>query len=253
MDALRLLAHLLGRPRAWLIAHDDAPLTPSARLQWASGLARLADDVPLAYLLGEHEFRGLNLRITPDVLVPRADTETLVEWAIELLDHRPAAEVVDLGTGSGAVALAIADARRGCAMTATDTSAAALAVAADNARRLGLALRFAAGHWWRAVDEQVFELAVSNPPYVASADPHLRALRHEPSLALVAGPDGLAAIGEIVAGAPSRLRPGGWLVVEHGWNQADSVRALLLDAGFDAVESRRDLSGNWRCSGGRRP
>lgn len=253
IDAQRLLARLLDRPRAWLLAHADAPLPPSAVADWADGLARLADDVPLAHLLGETEFFGLTLRLSADVLVPRADTETLVEWAIERLEDRPAAEVVDLGTGSGAVALALAQAVPGCALTATDASDAALAVAADNARRLGWVLRLAAGSWWSAVGDRVFDLAVSNPPYVAAADPHLHALRHEPALALVAGADGLDAIREIVAGASPHLRPGGWLLIEHGCEQADAVRALLIAAAFTAVESRRDLAGRWRCSGGRWP
>lgn len=252
IDAQRLLARLVDRPRAWLIAHDDWPLPAALFNDWQVGIARLADDVPLAQLLGEHEFRGLTLRITPDVLVPRADTETLVEWAVELLRQRPRAEVVDLGTGSGAVALALASAVPDCALTATDASDAALAVAADNARRLRLPLRLAAGDWWQAVGDREFDLAVSNPPYVAASDPHLHALRHEPPSALIAGPDGLAAIRQIVAGARHHLRAGAWLLVEHGWNQAAAVRALFDSAGFGRIERRRDLGGCWRCTGGQR-
>jgi len=250
IDAQRLLAHHLHCTRAWLLAHDDAALAAAAASAWRADLARLADDVPLAHLLGEHEFHGLTLRVSADVLVPRADTETLVDWAIALAAGRAAPEVIDLGTGSGAIALALARACPAARVTATDVSAPALALAADNARRLGLPLRLAPGSWWQAVPSARFDLALANPPYIASGDPHLPALRHEPALALTAGADGLEAIRAIVAGAPQHLRPGGWLLLEHGWDQAEAVSGLLRDAGLSEVASRRDLAGQWRCSGG---
>lgn len=256
LDAQHLLAHHLGRPRAWLIAHPDAPIPQDVAAAWERDLARCAADLPLAYLLGEHEFHGLRLKVDRAVLVPRADTEVLVDWALETLAGLavPSPEVVDLGTGSGAIALAVAHCCPRAAVTATDSSAAALDAARANAQRHGLRVEFAAGSWWDAVPERrQFDLALANPPYIARDDPHLAALRHEPRQALVAGGDGLDAVRAIVAGARRHLRPGAWLLLEHGWQQADAVRALLAGAGFVDVVSRRDLGQRWRCSGGRRP
>lgn len=251
LDAQWLLAHHLQRPRAWLLAHADATLPIEAATRLAVDFARLADHVPLAYLLGEGEFHGLRLRITPDVLVPRADTEALVAWALELA--RPDDRIVDLGTGSGAIALALAQRLPGAHITASDLSLAALAVARANAQRLGLVLHWAQGDWFQAVGEQRFQLVVSNPPYIASADPHLAALIHEPRLALSSGADGLDAIRRLVADAPRHLHADGWLLLEHGWDQADAVCALLREAGFASVQTRRDLAQRARCSGGRWP
>ncbi len=256
IDAQRLLAHHLGRARAWLIAHPDAPIPPRVARAWDADLARCADDVPLAQLLGEQEFHGLRLRIGRDVLVPRADTEVLVDWALEVLAglDAPAPEVVDLGTGSGAIALAVAHRWPHARVTATDISAAALETARANAEQLRLRLELAAGSWWQAVPEHaLFDLALANPPYIAPDDPHLPALRHEPQLALIADGDGLDAVRAIVAGAIAHLRPGAWLLLEHGWQQADAVRALLSAAGFAEIASRRDWGKRWRCSGGRCP
>lgn len=255
LDAQLLLAHHLGRDRAWLLAHDSDVLTSDVLVRFEADAGRRADGVPLAYLTGTREFHGLQLKVGPAVLDPRPDTETLVDWALELLprtsDARPA--VVDLGTGSGAVALAIAHRCPRARVTATDLSTDALAIATANARRLGLAIDFAAGAWWSAVAGQRFSMAVSNPPYIAADDPHLPALRHEPLMALTPGGDGLDAIRAIVAGAPQALLPGAWLLIEHGWDQAEAVCALLQAAGFDDVQSRHDLGGHARCSGGRRP
>jgi release factor glutamine methyltransferase len=255
LDAQLLLAHHLGRDRAWLLAHDSDALTPGVLARFDADVHRRADGVPLAYLTGTREFHGLQLQISPAVLDPRPDTETLVDWALELLpltsELQPA--VVDLGTGSGAVALAIAHRCRGARVTATDVSPDALAVAGANARRLGLAIEFATGPWWSAVAGRRFAMAVSNPPYIAGDDPHLAALRHEPRMALTPGGDGLDAIRAIVAGAPQALLPGAWLLIEHGWDQAEAVHALLHAAGFEEVQSRHDLGGHARCSGGRRP
>lgn len=253
LDAQLLLARVLGRPRSWLLAHDDAALSADEAAQWQTWLARRAGGEPLAYLLGEKEFHGLMLAVDPAVLVPRPDTEVLVDWALERLAAGGVSfpRVVDLGTGSGAIALAVKHRYAQADVTATDASPAALAVARANAARLGLALDLAEGSWWQAVGAQRFHLALSNPPYIAGGDPHLAALRHEPTLALTPGGDGLSALREIVAGAPEHLESGGWLIVEHGYDQADAVRGLLLQQGFVEVGTRVDLGGQPRCSGGR--
>jgi release factor glutamine methyltransferase len=257
LDAQLLLGRALGRLRAWLLAHDDAALSPQQAAAYQAQLDRRADGEPLAYLLGEKEFHGLLLQVRPGVLVPRPDTETLVDWAVELLRGPlavPAAPaVVDLGTGSGAIALALKHAVPAATLTAVDASADARALAADNARRLGLPLAVCAGDWWAGLDDRRFHLAVSNPPYVAQGDPHLGALRHEPATALVAGPQGLDDLRRIVAGAPARLEPEGWLLLEHGHDQGEAVGALLRAAGFAEIGARRDLAGITRCTGGRRP
>lgn len=255
LDAQLLLAHHLGRDRSWLLAHDSDALAPEVRARFTADVQHRADGVPLAYLTGTREFHGLALQVGPAVLDPRPDTETLVDWALDRLaaSGGAAPAVIDLGTGSGAVALAIAHRRPGAQVTATDLSAEALAVARGNAQRLGLPVQFAAGSWWSAVPTGRYALAVSNPPYIADDDPHLPALRHEPLMALTPGGDGLDAIRAIVAGAPGHLQPGAWLLLEHGWDQAGAVHALLQATGFDDVQSRHDLAGHARCSGGRWP
>jgi len=251
-DAQRLLLHAIGREtsdRAWLFAHDtDAVPEPAAALFQAL-CRRSLDGEPLAYLLGRQAFFGLELRVDPRVLIPRPDTETLVEWALERLGA--GASVLDLGTGSGAIALALKKARPDARVVAVDASQDALQVARDNARRLTLEVQWRHGCWLDGVEAD-YDLIVSNPPYIAQGDVHLLALTHEPGSALVAGPDGLGDLRRIIAAAPSHLRPGGWLLLEHGWDQAACVRALLQAAGFEEVASRRDLAGNDRCSGGRR-
>lgn len=269
LDALALLGALLQRPRSWLMAHDEAPLGAAAPA-WAAQLARRAAGEPLAYLLGCKDFHGLELAVGPAVLVPRPDTETLVDWALDLLPPEAAWRVADLGTGSGAIALAVAAARPAARLVAVDASAAALAVASANAQRLGLDReargadgpeaasslpRFEArlGDWWLPLAGERFELLLSNPPYIAEGDLHLAALHHEPAMALASGPDGLDAIRQISAGAAAHLQAGGWLLLEHGWDQADAVAALLRAAGFEAVQHRQDLAGHRRCTGGRQP
>jgi release factor glutamine methyltransferase len=255
LDAQLLLSHTLQQPRAWLIAHDDAALSPTQQQAFAAACRRRADGEPLAYLLGEREFHGLMLRVSPAVLVPRPDTETLVDWALELLATplALAPEVADLGTGSGAIALALKHRHPAAHVQAVDCSAAALAVARANAAHHGLQVEWHLGDWWQPLHGRRFHLVASNPPYVAEDDPHLAALRHEPALALTAGGGGLSALAAIVAGAASRLHDGGWLLLEHGHEQADAVRLLLADAGFESVGTRADLAGRPRCSGGRRP
>lgn len=256
LDAQLLLGHLLGRPRGWLIAHDGDLLDAELALRYAALCARRAAGEPLAYLVGEREFHGLSLQVGPAVLVPRPDTETLVDWALALLaqaplrDH-PAPAVLDLGTGSGAIALAVRHACPRCKVLATDRSAEALAQARANAERLALPVEFRAGDWWQAVAGRAFDVVLSNPPYIAAGDPHLAALQHEPLQALTPGGDGLDAIRQIVAGAAPHLLPGAWLLLEHGWDQAEAVQALLRAGGFAEVQSRADLAGRLRCTGAR--
>lgn len=253
-EAHYLMLALLDCSRAWLIAHDDQPLTEEQLTRFRAWLASRLDDVPLAYLVGDKEFFGLRLRVSPDTLIPRPDTETLVAWALERLnafgDHE-SPRVVDLGTGSGAIALAIKSQRPDAQVTMVDVSAGALAIARDNALRLGLAVEALAGSWFEPLaGRPPFDLVVSNPPYIAEADPHLDALRHEPRSALTPGGDGLDDLRRLVAGAPAVLRPGGWLLLEHGWDQSDAVAGLLNASGFSEVTHRRDLGGHVRASGG---
>lgn len=255
LDAQMLLLHALGRSphdRAWLIAHDGDLMPPESDVRWTALMQRRQAGEPVAYLLGEKEFGGLTLRVDARVLVPRPDTEVLVEWALEALPAHGSTgpRLLDLGTGSGAIALTAATRRPDAQVTATDTSGDALAVAQANAERLSLSLRFAHGAWLAAVPGERFHVIASNPPYIAEGDPHLASLSHEPLTALTAGPDGLDDIRQIVADAPGALHPGGWLLLEHGHDQAGTVRELLAARGFIAVSSRRDLAGIERCSGG---
>ncbi|MDP1650772.1 MAG: peptide chain release factor N(5)-glutamine methyltransferase [Rubrivivax sp.] len=257
LDAQLLLAHHLGRARSWLLAHDTDALPAEIAGAVLADLLRRADGVPLAYLTGSREFHGLPLHITFDVLDPRPDTETLVDWALELLASELAAvatpQVVDLGTGSGAIALAVKHACPRARVRALDASAAALAVARANGERLGLAVDWLASDWWSTLPPPAVHLALSNPPYIAADDPHLPALKHEPRAALTPGIDGLAAIDALIAGAAAHLLPGAWLLLEHGCDQGDAVRRRLAGAGFEQVGTRHDLAGHERCSGGRRP
>lgn len=247
LDAQLLLAHHLGRPRAWLLAHDDAPLGEAAA-PFAAQLSRRAAGEPLAYLLGQWTFRGLALAVSPAVLVPRPETEVLVEWALEVASGR-AIDIVDLGTGSGAIAVALALALPQARLVATDASADALAVGRANAQRHGARIEFVHGDWWQPLAGRRFDLVVSNPPYIAAGDPHLAALMHEPEGALTSGSDGLDALRRIVAGAPGHLQPGGAVLVEHGHDQGAAVTTLLTDRGLHAASTRMDLAGLPRCSG----
>ena len=253
LDTLMLLADTLACSRTWLLAHDDAVLSPEQVSRLRARLARRAAGEPLAYLLGEKEFHGLMLRVDSNVLVPRPDTEVLVDWALELLAGAPHQNLVDLGTGSGAIALAVKHAQPTATVTATDVSPAALGVARANARQLALDVEFLEGGWWQALPQRRFHLVLSNPPYIAADDEHLAALGHEPALALTPGGDGLDALRCIVAGAATHLEPGGWLLLEHGFGQADAVQALLREHGFAGIQTRRDLGGQPRCSGAHKP
>ena len=254
LDAQLLLAHVLGQARSWLLAHDEASLDTAQEAALRAVFGRRAGGEPLAYLLGEKEFHGLMLQVNAQVLVPRPDTEVLVDWALEVLAgtlaHIAHPRVVDLGTGSGAIALAVKRGHAAAAVQATDVSTAALRVAIANAERLGLKVAMAAGSWWAAVEDQRFHLALGNPPYIAGADPHLPGLRHEPMLALSPGGDGLDALRSIIAGARHHLEPDGWLLLEHGHDQAQAVHALLHAQGFVGIETRHDLGGRPRCTGG---
>ena len=257
LEAQQLLLLALGRDphgRAWLMANDELALDAAASDRLDTLRQRHRDGEPMAYLRGEQAFHGLVLRSDARALAPRPDTETLVDWAIELLPTLPPdARVIDLGTGSGAIALAVLAAAPGLRMSASDASEAALALARENAERLGLAPRWLRGSWLQAAPGERFELILSNPPYIEAADPHLAALRHEPLSALVSGADGLDDIRLIVEQATQALVPGGWLLLEHGHDQAGAVQALLRAAGLEAVDGRTDLAGIVRCSGARRP
>jgi release factor glutamine methyltransferase len=253
IDAQLLHLLALGRPlddRAWLLAHDTDVLSPEVMARLAPLLQRRLAGEPLAYITGSKEFFGLPLRVDARVLDPRPDTETLVEWALEHLPADAPCDVLDLGTGSGAIALALQHQRPRAHVSAVDASPDALAVAQANADRLQLPVRCIQSHWLRDVEGR-FDLIVSNPPYIRADDPHLAALTHEPLSALASGADGLDDIRVIAAQARQHLQPGGWLLLEHGWDQADAVAQLLAEQGYVDIEHRTDLAGHLRCTGAR--
>jgi len=270
IEVQSLLRQVLNVSRAYLLTHPERCLNDSELTRYAELLQRRLHGEPIAYILGEREFFGLMFRITSATLIPRPETELLVELALQRLPSPPyplphAGEgarqagrgcgfrVLDLGTGSGAIALSIAHARPDVEVVAVDASVAALAVARENAQRLDISnAAFLQSDWYAALDAQRFDLIVSNPPYVAAGDPHLQGgdLRFEPASALASGDDGLEDIRRIVAGASACLQPGGWLLLEHGYDQAAQVRELMQRAGFGAVFSACDLSGIERVSGG---
>lgn len=254
LDAELLLGDLLGCDRAQLFLRSDEVLPAAQRAAFDARVHRRAAGEPVAYLIGHQGFWTLDLQVTPEVLVPRPETELLVEWALQLLPEQGLLRLADLGTGSGALALALAAARPRAQVVASDLSAPALAVARGNAARLQLPAEFRAGSWWEAyAANERFDLVVANPPYIARDDPHLAALRHEPLQALSDGADGLQALRAIINGAPPHLHAGAWLLVEHGYDQGEAVRALFAAAGFTAIETRRDLEARERASGGRWP
>lgn len=246
---------MLERPRAWLYTWPEHVPTPTQADAFERLVQARASGTPVAYLLGRRAFWSLDLVVSPAVLIPRPETELLVELAVERLPRDVACAVADLGTGSGAIALAIAHERPRARVRATDLSADALAVALANARSLGLVnVEFAQGDWCEALGALRFDLIVSNPPYIATDDPHLARgdLRHEPLSALASGADGLDAIRTIVAAAPAHLSPGGWLLIEHGWEQAPQVRELLVRQGWRDAASAHDLAGHERVTFARR-
>ncbi|MEW6693005.1 MAG: peptide chain release factor N(5)-glutamine methyltransferase [Pseudomonadota bacterium] len=254
-DADILLAHVLGRPRSYLLAWPERELSPGQWTAFQALVERRARGEPVAYLTGSREFFGLDLAVSNAVLIPRPETELLVEAALERLPGGPCM-VADLGSGSGAIALAIAKMRPDARVVAVDASRQALEVARTNAERLGLRnVELREGDWCKGLADERFDMIVSNPPYICEDDPHLARgdVRFEPAMALASGADGLDAIRAIVACAPLHLSPGGWLLFEHGFDQAEAVAGLMRKAGFIDVESLRDLLGHGRVTLGRTP
>ena len=255
LEARILVAHALGVDRAWLIAHDRDALAAHQAAAIQALIARREQGEPVAHLLGEKEFYGRPFQVTPDVLIPRPETELLVEAALARLPKEQPLHILDLGTGSGCVAITLALEQPLARVVAVDRSPAALAIARNNARRLGAAnIAFIPSDWYAELGVKKFDMIVSNPPYIAAGDPHLHRgdLRFEPNSALAAGTDGLDAIRAILSGAAAHLEPGGWLLLEHGFDQADAVQALLRDAGLARIATRQDLGGQPRCTGARR-
>lgn len=255
LEAQALLGHVLHRPRAYLLAHPEAALSDADQAQFEALLTRRERGEPIAYILGEREFFGLTFHVTPDVLIPRPDTELLVELALDLIPEGETLEVLDLGAGSGAVAIAIAKQRPKAHVTAIDQSGKALAVARDNAHRLGAAnLRFMQGDWFAPLDKGArFDVIAGNPPYIAERDAHLAQgdLRFEPKAALASGADGLDAIRAIASQAAQHLTPTGWLLLEHGFEQGAACRKIFAEHGFQGISSHRDLAGLERVTAGR--
>ena len=256
LDCQMMLLHACELPihdRAWLLAHSDEVLNFETQQRYLDFLQRRAGLEPLAYITGVKEFFGLQLHIDQRVLDPRPETETLVEWALTCVADTSKPRIADLGTGSGAIALALKHSLPSAQVTAVDASADAITVASANAQSLGLEIATFVGNWCAPLTNQSFDLIVSNPPYVADGDTHLAQLTHEPLSALVAGKDGLDDLRQIVAQAVRHLKPGAWLLLEHGFDQAQAVQDLLANQGFISVQSRQDLAGILRCTGGQWP
>lgn len=255
-DAELLMAHVLGKPRSWLFAHGDERVPAGTAAAFNALVARRAAGEPVAYLTGRRGFWRFDLAVSPATLIPRPETELLVELALARLPAERALRVADLGTGSGAIALALAHERPRAQLIATDASAEALALARANAATLELRnVEFRQGDWFAPLRGERFDLIASNPPYIALDDPHLREgdLRYEPAAALASGGDGLDAIRAIAAAAPAHLEPRGWLLLEHGWEQGAAVRALLSAVGLVDVSTGRDLEDRERVTLGRMP
>ncbi|WP_348946447.1 peptide chain release factor N(5)-glutamine methyltransferase [Chitinibacter sp. FCG-7] len=252
-DAQVLLLHVLKKNRAWLIAHDDEEASAAEIATFQALAARRRDGEPVAYLLGSREFYGREFIVNPSVLIPRPDTELLVELALARAPNN--GKVLDLGTGSGCIPITLKLERGDLSVSALDLSSDALAVAQANAQSLSADVRWLESNWFAAVAGEIFDLIVSNPPYIHAEDDHLHQgdLRFEPSGALTDGHDGLAHLQTIITAAPSHLQPGAWLLLEHGWDQGAACREMLAAAGFSEVQTWQDLGVNDRVSGGRKP
>ena len=251
-EALILLAHILDKPKEYLIAHDDDELTDTTVMTFDMFVSMRLDGVPVPYLIGHQEFFGRYFTVDPNVLIPRPDTEVLIEQALMVTPECP--KVLDMGTGSGCIAITIAKECPGSQVTATDFSEAALAIAKNNAKALEADIDFRLGSWWDPIkNNEKFDLILSNPPYIRPNDEHLPALQHEPQTALTDGVDGLSCLHEIAAHAIDHLDIGGWLLVEHGWDQAEAVADLFRSYGLAAIRSVKDYGGNDRVTMGRRP
>ncbi len=246
-----LLGHVLGVDRTWLIAHERDPLQPEATASYEELLGRRLAGEPIAYILGEKEFYGRMFKVTPDVLIPRPETELLVELALKRCSAIDKPRILDLGTGSGCIAITLALEYPSAQVTAVEESRAALEIAWQNASKSGVDIEFVRSRWFEALGDRQFDTIVTNPPYVAPGDPHLLQgdVRHEPVGALVAESKGLADIKEIVAQSRQHLRPGGVLLLEHGYDQAEAVRELLIKTGYAQPETWRDLAGIERATG----
>ena len=251
-EAFILLAHILDKPKEYLIAHDDDELTDTTVMTFDMFVSMRLDGVPVPYLIGHQEFFGRYFTVDPNVLIPRPDTEVLIEQALMVTPECP--KVLDMGTGSGCIAITIAKECPGSQVTATDFSEAALSIAKNNAKALEADIDFRLGSWWNPIkNNEKFDLILSNPPYIRPNDEHLPALQHEPQTALTDGVDGLSCLHEIAAHAIDHLDIGGWLLVEHGWDQAEAVADLFRSYGLAAIRSVKDYGGNDRVTMGRRP
>jgi len=255
LDAELLLAHVLQKTRTWLHTWPEQPLSVQQLADFQQLVSRRVEGEPIAHLVGRQDFWSLTLQVSADTLIPRPETERLVELALARIPPQAPWRIADLGTGTGAIALALAKERPQGLIIATDRSAATLTVARDNARTNQLAnIQFRQGDWFEALqDETGFELIVSNPPYIKETDPHQGDVRFEPARALKAGPAGLDALQHIIQAALAHLKPGGWLLLEHGYDQGDAVLQLLKQAGYEQVTDYRDLAGQPRVAEGRKP
>lgn len=256
LEAQLLMQHVLNVNRAWLISHENEQLTTTVINEYKNLLSRRLAGEPIAYILGYREFYGLKLKVTPATLIPRPDTETLVEAAIDKCHASKPSDILDLGTGCGAIALTIAKSRPDSQVTAIDASQAALKVAIENAQQLSINnVRFMLSNWFSALQNKKFDIIVSNPPYIEQNDPHLERgdLKFEPASALSSGTDGLNDIRVIINDSLAHLKPQGWLMLEHGYNQASSVKELMAQAGLVDIETHQDLGDNDRVTIGKNP